>query len=61
VKPNDPKRLAKAVIELLSDEERRRQLGKKARESVSEFDWKDVVERELEAIIDLWKGLERSC
>lgn len=45
VEPGDRERLAEAVIELLSDEDRRRRLAEAGCASVGRFTWDSTVER----------------
>lgn len=51
VEPGDPDALAEAMIDLLSDPERRRAMGERARERVrAEFTWSRVAQRFLEEL-----------
>ncbi len=52
VPPDDPDALAAAVVDVLSDEERRVEMGRAAREhAVANYAWDDIARR-LEEIYD---------
>ncbi len=51
---DDPGDLAKAAIEILNDEKRRKELGKNAQKMVGEnYDWKEISEK----LGNIWNGI----
>jgi phosphatidylinositol alpha-mannosyltransferase len=54
VPPNDPDALAAAVVDVLSDEERRVEMGRAARaHAVAHFDWDDIARRLEEVYVEV--------
>ena len=55
VKPNDPKGLLEAILELMSDDKKRKELAENAFKTVQEYDWKVVGKIYLKLYSDLLK------
>jgi glycosyltransferase involved in cell wall biosynthesis len=54
VPPSDPQALAAAVIDLLSDEERRVEMGRAARaHAVANYAWDDIARRLEEVYLEV--------
>ncbi|MDP8958344.1 MAG: glycosyltransferase family 4 protein [Actinomycetota bacterium] len=56
VPPGDPAALAKALVELLQDGARRRELGERGRRRARRFDWEMVLPRYLEVYEQALRG-----
>jgi glycosyltransferase involved in cell wall biosynthesis len=50
VEPQDPEQLSRAILALLSNPEKRQELGQKGRKLAKQFSWDKVAEKELHAL-----------
>ncbi|MBS7648710.1 glycosyltransferase family 4 protein [Candidatus Bathyarchaeota archaeon] len=57
VKIGNTEAFSKATLKLLTDEELRRKMGKRAKTIVSQFDWDKVIERELDILSALLRNM----
>jgi glycosyltransferase involved in cell wall biosynthesis len=57
VDPNEPKRLAETVIDLLLDHSKRRRIGERASQTIKEhFSWEGVCSKTLEVYQEVLNG-----
>ena len=56
VPPGDAEALAAAIVDLLGDEPRRRQLGERARRAAEPYSWTKIARRLVSIYEDLMNG-----